>query len=699
MAARSSARVENKGADPEGMRRLHTVGGPMIDGSFARASAPSSPTLIGRENELSALSRALEDALAGRGGVVTLMGDAGMGKTSLAQWLSDRARERAAAVAWGRCWEAVDAPAFWPWAQITRYLVTEYGRPDLEDDLEPGRLISETPTAIPGQQDGSRLAEFDSLTRFLKEMAARKPLVIVLEDLHAADDSSLLMLQFFGREIRDSRILVAGTYDEQAARRRGGHGRILAEIGREGRPIPLSGLDEAAVAQVYESIAGEKAPETISQAVFRASEGNPLFVEEATRMLTAKGDIYRPDHSVGFRVPGGVGDMLRRRLETMSEEAVTLLSMASVLGREFDVSVLQRVADLDIDRVLDLVSEGVEHGVVEEAGALGSYRFAHILIRETLYEGLTAAKRMRLHRRAGEVLEEMFSANLETRLAELAHHWFKAAQAGDAKKTMQYATKAAEQAASHLAFEEAARLYQRALKAADLAGVDPAARKYLESSVVAAQESAGKAVSESTSPSPAVEDRFHREGEFWTIAYHGSVSRLKDSKGLRFLAHLLANPGAEIHVLDLVAQVEGRPGSTPSAADHSMDVGSEGLGDAGDVLDASAKAAYKKRLEDLQEEIEEAHAFNDPARAERLEDEKDALIQQLAGAVGLGGRDRKAASVAERARVSVTKTIKDALKKIAENNAELGEHLNLTVKTGTYCSYTPDPRAQIRWQL
>jgi hypothetical protein len=655
--------------------------------------------LIGREVELAALSSGLEEALTGHGRVFTLVGEAGMGKSSLAQWISDRARERGAAVAWGRCWEAVDAPAFWPWAQLVRELVTELGRSDVENSLEPGRLLSETPTAVPGQQDGTRLAEFDSLTRFLKEMAARKPLVLVLEDLHAADDSSLLMLQFFGREIRDSRILVAGTYDEAAARRRGGHSGILADVGREGRQVSLSGLDEGAVARLYEAVAGEKAPQTIAEAVFRASEGNPLFVQEATRMLTAKGDIYRPDYSIGFRVPSGVGDMIRKRLETMSEEAATFLSMASVLGREFDVGVLQRVADVDIDRSLDLVAEGVDHGVAEEAGALGRYRFSHILIRETLYEGLTAAKRMRLHRRCAEVLEEMFSSSLDRRLPELAHHWFKAAQAGDGKKTMEYATRAAEQATSHLAFEEAARLYQRALKAADLAGVGASVRKNLEDRLADAQQSAGQALAETPAAVAAPEDRFQREGDFWTVAYRGSVSRLKDSKGLRFLAHLLANPGAEIHVLDLVAQVEGRGGTNSAPVDHSMAVESEGLGDAGDVLDPTAKAAYKRRLEELQEEIEEAQAFNDLERAERLEDEKDALIQQLAGAVGLGGRDRKAASVAERARVSVTKTIKDALKKISENNSDLGEHLNLTVKTGTYCSYTPDPRARIQWKL
>lgn len=699
VVARPEARVGIAGRIPDGGPRLRTTGGIMKDkgGTASRHATSSSPMLIGRETELGALMAGLEEALSGRGLVCTLVGEAGMGKTSMAQWLSERAQERAAAVAWGRCWEAVDAPAFWPWAQLVRQLVTDLGSPAGDENFEPWRLVSYPEAAIPARQDGGRLAEFDSLTRFLKQMADRTPLVLILEDLHAADDSSLLMLQYLGREIRDSRILVAATYDESGAGRRTVAARILGEIGREGRQVSLDGLDEEAVAQLYRRIAGEQPPGAVAQAVFRASEGNPLFVGEATKMLTSKGNIFRPDYSIGFRVPHGVRDMIRGRLEHVSTEAAAVLSAASVLGRDFDVGVLSRLCDLDVDTVLDLVGDGVHNDVVEEAGALGRYRFSHILIRETLYEDLTAAKRMRLHRRAAEVLEEMYAGDVETRLPELAHHWFKAAQAGDSQKTLEYATRAAEQAASHLAFEEAVRLYQRALKASDLAGAGASRRKELERALGEMQGKAASGTVEPSSP-PGSDDRFQREGEFWTIAYHGSVCRLKDSKGLRFLAHLLRNPGAEIHVLDLVAQVEGGSAG-PRRADRSVPVGSEGLGDAGDVLDPAAKAAYKKRLEDLEEEIEEAHQFNDVERASRFQEEKDALIQQLAGAVGLGGRDRKAASVAERARVSVTKTIKEALRKVSENDPELANHLNLAVKTGTYCSYTPDPRARIQWKL
>jgi predicted ATPase len=671
------------------------------DGS-SNGSDRSSLPLVGRQDELAALLGGLDDALAGRGRVFLLVGEAGMGKTRLSEWVADRARERSAVVAWGRSWEAVDTPAFWAWAQAVRQLLAEFEQERVEQASQPGkgfaRMVPEAHERLSlPSGEGTRLSDFDSLTGFIRHLSRERPLVLIFEDLHAADESTLLMLQFFGREIRDSKILVVATYDPSQARARGAHSRVLGDIGREGRSLPLTGLDEGAVAELYQAIAGEKPPPAIALAVYKASEGNPLFVDEATRMLTAKGDIHRPDYSVGFRVPNGVRDMIRRRFEALSEEAVTVLGMASVLGRTFDVGLLQRVADLDIDSVLDLLAEATSTELLQESGALGRYRFSHILIRETLYEDLTAAKRMRLHRRIADVLEEQFAGNIEPRLPELAHHWFKAAQAGDPRKTMDYAVRAAEQASARLAFEEAARLYQRALKAADLAAAPTSSRAELERRLCEVQASAATTPLSKEEETTSVH-RFAREGEYWTVTYQGTTSRLKDSKGLRYIGHLLRNPGSEIHVLDLVAQVEGTPAPSGGARSGSG-LDSVGLGDAGEVLDPAAKAAYKRRLDDLQEELEEAREYNDPERAARLQEEKDALIQQLAGAVGLGGRDRKAASAAERARVSVTKTIKDALRKIADNDEALGAHLSSTVRTGTYCAYTPDPRVPVDWQI
>src|SRR5688500_13965810 len=172
-------------------------------------------------------------------------------------------------------------------------------------------------------------------------------------------------------------------------------------------------------------------------------------------MLTTKGDIHRPDYSVGFRVPDGARGIIRRRLEGLGDEVRELLSVASVIGREFDLTLLQRVVDIEIEALLEILAQAVTADVITETSALGRYAFTHILIRETLYEDLTAARRMRLHRTVAETLEESYSASIEGRLPELAHHWFKSAQAGDATKTMRYATKAAEHAMSQPAYEEA----------------------------------------------------------------------------------------------------------------------------------------------------------------------------------------------------------------------------------------------------
>jgi tetratricopeptide (TPR) repeat protein len=191
---------------------------------------------------------------------------------------------------------------------------------------------------------------------------------------------------------------------------------------------------------------------------------------------------------------------------------------------------------------------------------------------------------------------------------------------------------------------------------------------------------------------------FRREGEYWLIAFEGQTLRLTDTKGLRHLARLLGEPGREFHVLDLVAAELG--GQVDLAAGESGKRSlSFDLGDAGEILDPEAKAAYRRRLADLDEELKEAAEWDDPGRIERAEEEKDFLIQQLASAVGLGGRDRRAASAAERARVNVTRAIRGALLKIREHSADLHRHLDTTIRTGTFCSYTPDPRSPISWRL
>jgi hypothetical protein len=194
---------------------------------------------------------------------------------------------------------------------------------------------------------------------------------------------------------------------------------------------------------------------------------------------------------------------------------------------------------------------------------------------------------------------------------------------------------------------------------------------------------------------------FRREGEYWTVSYDGSVVRLRDTKGLHYLVQLLAHPGREFHAIDLeaidrrVAPMRVR-GSGPGSGEHELVVRPD-LGDAGVLLDETAKAAYRARISELRAELEEAEAFQDTGRAANARAELDFLIAELARAVGLGGRDRRAASHAERARLNVTRSIRAAMANLARDNPSLGRHLAATIRTGRYCSYNPDPHAPITW--
>jgi tetratricopeptide (TPR) repeat protein len=203
---------------------------------------------------------------------------------------------------------------------------------------------------------------------------------------------------------------------------------------------------------------------------------------------------------------------------------------------------------------------------------------------------------------------------------------------------------------------------------------------------------------------------FRKEGEFWTVGYERCTFRLKDSKGLTYLAHLLRYPSTEFHVLDLVGgfasprdqdesdqEARGLPRGGEELERAGIHVAS--LGDAGDMLDEQAKVAYRRRLSDLREELEEAKELGSLARAERAEAEIDALTRELSRAVGLGGRNRRAASASERARQTVTKTIRAVLDRIAENDSTLGDILSRCVRTGTFCSYQPDPDFPVAWEF
>jgi len=178
---------------------------------------------------------------------------------------------------------------------------------------------------------------------------------------------------------------------------------------------------------------------------------------------------------------------------------------------------------------------------------------------------------------------------------------------------------------------------------------------------------------------------FRREGDVWSIEFGGQVVRVRDARGLHHLARLLSDPAREFHVLDLVAAESGGAGARP-------------LGDAGPLLDEHAKAAYRRRLEEIDADIDDARTAGDAGREAQALQERSFLLSELSRAVGLGGRDRRASSASERARVAVTRAVRQAIVRIADHHAALGEHLQHSIRTGTYCAYEPDPRASVTWR-
>ncbi|MEE8369234.1 MAG: adenylate/guanylate cyclase domain-containing protein, partial [Dehalococcoidia bacterium] len=246
--------------------------------------------------------------------------------------------------------------------------------------------------------------------------------------------------------------------------------QTLGELSREGlsQRILLRGLSERDVARFIEITAGIEPPQALVEAVYRETEGNPFFVNEIVRLLVADGRLERPEEvkSWSVTIPHGVREVVGRRLDHLSEECNGVLTVASVIGREFGLDALERVANVTGDRLLEVLEEaGGARVVAEVPRAVGRYSFTHALIRETLYEELGTTRRVRLHRQIGEALEAIHGDNLEPHLAELAHHFSESVQGGDVDKAIEYATRAGERATSLTAYEDAAGNYEMALQA------------------------------------------------------------------------------------------------------------------------------------------------------------------------------------------------------------------------------------------
>lgn len=1095
---------------------------------------------VGRRRELGELRALLGEAIAGRGRLVLLAGQPGIGKTRVAEELAGWARAEGVVVLWGRSWDRGGAPAFWPWTQVIRgyarrrapgRLAAELGAcapfvahlvPELRE-----RLPDLGPAPVPTESEEARFALLDAVTEFLTAASQAEPLLLVLDDLHAADVPSLRLLRFLAPELPAARILLVGTYRDAGGAPAAEVATLLRELVPVARHLALRSLDVDDVARLLEAVGGSPSEAGAAASIHRATGGNPLFLVHLLQLLAEEGRFpLEGPFPVQIPLPPGVREAIGARLATLPRRAADTLTIAAVLGDEPSVPVLRAVSGLDLDPLLADLAAGEGAGLLaEDAETPGGFRFTHALIREALYEALDARARRRLHLEAGEAIEHLYEGGLGPHVATLAHHFCHAAPTGDVERAAAYAACAAERAMELLAYENAASHYELALSTLELApGARSAQRCDLVLGLGAAQQRAGRAArsrelfaraaalareagdaerlaraavefgaaeatvgevdsfavalleealaalppkdsalrarvlarlaralyfgdaperraalsrqavqiargcddpptllealcaehvvtwspdnpgerlrsaneivelaerlgdrevavqarlwrsrhllelgdvvaadhelgnwerlatelrqprylwqaanlrtgrallagrfaeaerlarealelgragrgatAEATflfqmrivcaeqgrleelaprierlaelhavwrieplyhltrldrraevealfgrlaardfgdlprhmfslwdlarlaeacvylddsrraallydlllpygdrclvmgqaagsegalarylgqlaaalerwedaerhfrqalelhtrmgarpllahtlyeyaaallqrgrpedrergaallaealasaaelgmtvlaervraaAPSPRSQSGvFRREGEYWTVAFDGTQLRLRDARGLAYIAYLLARPGEQVHALELVAA--GRPQVSEAASSSHRDDAAHatrrlGFGDAGELLDAQAKAAYRQRLADLREEFERARDWGDPERAASLSAEIDFLTQELARAVGLRGRARRGASPAERARVSVTKAIRRSEARIAAHHAPLGDHLARTIRTGTFCSYAPGPGGAQAW--
>ncbi|HEY94474.1 MAG TPA: protein kinase, partial [Dehalococcoidia bacterium] len=392
---------------------------------------------VGRENELRQLQDAFTGAMSGQGALVMVVGEPGIGKTSVCEQLATYATLGGGKVLWGHCYEegSLSLP-YLAFIEAMRSYILDREPEDLKKELGSGatdvaRIVSEIREKLKVKPRESQNPEEDryrllqSVSGFLKNAATVKPILVILEDLHDADKGTLEMLSYVSRNLTGTRLLLIGTYRDVEVDRNHPLSAALAELRRVssfGRVL-LRGLNIDEVRRMLTSITHEEIPVGLAEAVHRQTEGNPLFVQEVVRYLTeekllvhAGGKLVTSDTtSLQMNIPEGLRDVIGKRLSNLSEECNRLLSIAAVIGREFRLDVLQKVASIPEDDLLNVIEEAKNVAIIEERSTVASavsYRFAHAFFRTTLYEENIAPRRIRLHQQVARALEEVYANRL-----------------------------------------------------------------------------------------------------------------------------------------------------------------------------------------------------------------------------------------------------------------------------------------------
>ena len=463
-------------------------------------AAPAGPdptyrhTFVGREAEVRQLHSAFDNAMSGEGSLVMVVGEPGIGKTTICEQLGTYAKLRGGMTLVGHCYEegSLSLP-YLAFVEAMRSYVLGREPEALKEELGPGasevaHIVSEVRERVQveprpsGDPEEDRYRLIHAVSSFLRNASGVQPLVIVLEDLHDADRGTLDMLTHVARNLPGSRLMLVGTYRDVEVDRSHPLSGVLAELRRVANfdRIGLRGLTADEVQRMMSSIAGQDVPWSLSEAVYRQTEGNPLFVQEVLRYLVEQGHFARGDG--GSRretppemgLPEGLRDVIGKRLSGLSDQCNSVLAVAAVIGREFSLRVLHGVAGLTEEDLYAALEEASGVGVVEERSSVGAavfFRFSHAFFRQTLYDETFAPRRIRLHQQVGQALEEVYSARPDEHAAKMAEHFAHSSDEVGLAKALRYGEMAASRAMSVYAHTEAARLLEQAVEVQEV--LDP----------------------------------------------------------------------------------------------------------------------------------------------------------------------------------------------------------------------------------
>ena len=454
----------------------------IIEGEAKASTLPSMSyyrTMVGREKEYQKLLLLLDTALTGEGRLVFICGEAGIGKTRLAQELLAHARTKGITTITGHCYDLNGALPYQPFIEALKSYISTQPQEKLRllmSDVigELARILPEVRDYVPNLTPNSSLEPgqekarlFESIANFLGAIAQERPLILLLEDLHWADKATSQLLQYLSYNLTRIPILLIVTMRDAELEPDHPLHETMRGLSRQSlyTTITLPPLTPQQVKSQLEGIFQEEVDGGFAELIYRETEGNPFYVEEIVKALIDEGKVYRENErwkwarADGLRLPQTIKDVINRRLTRLSPQALNALKVAAVIGRRFNFQVLTAVMETKEDVLLDSLDEALQLRLIRDLTAEEAFIFSYGKIREVLYNEINPLRRRRLHYKIGQALETLYSQAPESVANQLAYHYYQAQEKG---KAVEYLTLAGDRAMKMSADEEALDYYSQA---------------------------------------------------------------------------------------------------------------------------------------------------------------------------------------------------------------------------------------------